>query len=194
MEQFAEAGDDALQKLLEEGSRSYVDAVTAIIEYQSQVQKKCRLVTEGHLDDYSAALNLKDRDRLRIDEIQPHAIPAIDKWEGDQWSLGVRIVRTNIPGVSWWGAYCTLDYNVKYGLFCWVGEWLSPKRCAVTLAQKLRTFQSKIYLDVEGNNVGVSEDVEPSQVAFCENVLEKLMEEWIRLWSKVGGIREIVKT
>jgi hypothetical protein len=193
MEQFAEAGDDALQKLLEEGSRSYVDAVTAIIEYQSQVQKKCRLVTERHLDEYSAALNLKDRDRLTIDEIQPHAFPAIDKWEGDRWSLGVQIVRTNIPGVSWWGAYCALDYNVEYGLFCWVGEWLSPKRCAVTLAQKLRTFQS-IYLDVEGYNVGVSEGVEPSQVASCENVLEKLMEEWIRLWSKVGGIREVVKT
>jgi hypothetical protein len=194
MEQFAEAGDDALQKLLEEGSHSYVDAVTAIIEYQSQVQKKCRLVTEGHLDEYSAALDLKDRDRLRIDDIQRVALPAIDKWEGDWWSLGVRIVRTNIPGVRWWEAYCTLDYNVEYGLYCWVGEWLSPKKCAVTLAQKLPTFHPKFDLDLEGNYVGVSEGVEPSQVASCENALKKLMNEWIRLWSKVGGTREVVRT
>ena len=48
--------EEARRRLLEEGARSYLDAVRALIAYRQEVQKMCRTVLEKHLDDYASAL------------------------------------------------------------------------------------------------------------------------------------------
>ena len=47
------------KRLLREAAGLYLDAVTAMIEYQKEVQNKCRDVLKNHIEDYGAVLNLK---------------------------------------------------------------------------------------------------------------------------------------
>ncbi len=77
--------EEAQKRLLEEGARSYLDAVSALIAYRQEVQKMCRTVLEKHLDDYSSAIKV----RLETREIRDFASPSFAKWEttGGLWAL-----------------------------------------------------------------------------------------------------------
>ena len=50
--------EEVRKRLLEEGSRSYLDAVTALLEYRKDVQTTCRTVLERRFGDYIAALDV----------------------------------------------------------------------------------------------------------------------------------------
>src|SRR5437667_5697047 len=99
--------DEARRRLVEEGTPSYLEAVTALIEYQREVQKRCRAVMAKHLDDYASALKV----RLTSGEIQNFAEPSVAKWEGHFWFLGAKIVRKNIPKIRWWESFLCLGYE-----------------------------------------------------------------------------------
>src|SRR5437870_2980838 len=113
--------NEARKQLLIEGSRSYLKAATALIVYQQEVQKRCRIVMDRFLHDYSAALKLKTD--LKSSEIADSIWPRENQWEGEWASVGVCVVRRDIPGVRWWGAYCSLEFwSGAPALYCWVGE------------------------------------------------------------------------
>ena len=101
--------DEALKPLLEEGARSYLDAVTALIAFQREVQKKCRKVMAKNLRGYESAMKV----RMTSSEIGDCAWPSFGEWGGDWWSLGVKIARSDIPGVRWWETYCCLQYESR---------------------------------------------------------------------------------
>ena len=50
--------DEARKQLLREGARSYLQAATALIEYQREVQKSCQKVMERYVDEYASALKV----------------------------------------------------------------------------------------------------------------------------------------
>jgi hypothetical protein len=47
--------DQLRKRLLLEGAESYLEAYTALLEYEREVQKKCRRVMQTYLGDYSTA-------------------------------------------------------------------------------------------------------------------------------------------
>lgn len=179
--------DGASRRLLEEGARSYLGAMTALVAYQKEVQKKCRAVMEDCLKDYAFALKVS----LRSDEIQEVAYPSITKWEGNWWSLGVKIVRKDIPRISYWESGCCLQYESARGLYCWIGEYFTPKGLAESLYSKFHRVNSRVI--AEGNDVWLESGLKVEETPALEENLEKLFRQWAELWTKVGGIKEVLK-
>ena len=118
--------DKTRRRLLEEGARSYLDAVNALIAFRQEVQNTCRTVLENHLNDYGSALGV----RLEKGEIKDAESPSFAGWEGDRWSLGVKVVREKItPQIRWWETWCCLQYvSGDSGLLCWIDEWFPVRR------------------------------------------------------------------
>jgi hypothetical protein len=183
--------DGALRMLLEEGSRSYGDAVTAILEFQKEVQKRCRRTMETSLDKYSVALDLKPR--LKAEEVQPYTGPKLTDWNESWWSVGVVIRRRNLPTLRWWESFCTFDYEDDWGWSCSVSESM-PTSAADLLFQRFNGLRHKSRLDVDGYDIGLWQAVQPEQVLDCEKVLGSLMQEWMGLWTKIGGMKAVMKS
>ena len=180
--------EEARRRLLEDGTPSFLDAVTALIAYRSEVQKRCRQVVESGLKEYSLALKVT----LTRDDVVDAAWPSVLKWEGDWWSLGVEIKRNNIPGVRWWEAVCYLQYERgENGLFCWFGERLPNRKLAAHLFGKFhQENQSVMHEDKE---VWLQHGLQEGEIASLDELLEGLFQQWIGIWRKVGGIAEAFK-
>ncbi len=179
--------EEARRRLLEEGARSYLDAVSALVAFRQEVQKMCRTVLEKHLDDYSPALKLKVP--LERGEIKEAEWPSLAKWEGDCWNLGVMVRRKKItPTIPSWATHCCLSYYSDAGLLCWICEHFPNKQKATVLYGKFRPLNKKIKCDA--NWVWIPHSLKVEEVCNLEANLEGIVKEWIELWMKVGGIKK----
>src|SRR5437870_13437993 len=119
---------ESLKRLLEEGARSYFDAVTALAEYEREVKKKCREVLKKQLNAYSSALGIELREKNIKDCVER---------ESEFANLGVTIDgTTKIPGGSWWTFYCCLGWVYTDAGSLWFGPWVGmclPKTAATAL-------------------------------------------------------------
>jgi hypothetical protein len=181
-----EKHEEACRRLLEEGARSYLDAVSALIAYRHEVQKMCRTVLEKHLDDYSSALKV----RLERSEIRDAEWPSFAEWEGDGWTLGVKIVREKItPAIRWWETWCSLECDSDdAGLYCWIGEEFPAKQKATALFRKFHPLNNKVQK--HGKILMIPQCLKVEEVCNLEINLEDVVQQWIELWKKVGGIEE----
>lgn len=178
--------DDATLRLLQEGAKSYVEAATAVITYQRTVQKKCRAVFERHFDEYAAALGIT----LSKGEIKDQAHPDFEKWTGEQASLGVTMSGWRCyEGVSWWGTSCCLGWDLREAgkpwFGNWVGFWLGPKPFSNAIKTKLQ----KLGMAEVEEDFGISQNWTVEAVSSFDEGLEELLLLWIRMWTKIGGIK-----
>jgi hypothetical protein len=177
----------ARRRLLEEGARSYLDAVNALIAFRQDVQAICKAVLEKHVDEYGSALNI----HLADHDIQDHESPALKDWAGDWWNLGAKLVRKEItPAIRWWETYCCLGYGLDDGgLCCWVGEWFPTKQQRLTLHRRFHLLNKKVEED--GSVLFILQKVEIEGICKLEAYLNGIVEEWIALWRKVGGMKKV---
>jgi hypothetical protein len=179
--------------LLEEGAKSYLDAVTAIIAFQQEVQKKCREVLAANLEDYAAALKVTAS--LTPDQIVDLTWPPITKqdWTGDKWDLGVELGRKKvIPDVRWWAIRCCLTYEVgEGGLYCWVGEWFQTQKLAEHAHAKFRSLNKNVAL--HRKEVWLDAALTIQDMASFDDRLDALFQQWIELWKQAGGMNEVFK-
>jgi hypothetical protein len=180
--------DEALKQLLEEGGRSYLEAATALVLFQREVQKKCREVIERNRGEYAAAMKVK----LASSDISDVAEPSFPKWEGDWWALGVQIVRKDLPKLRWWTMQCCLEqYTGNDGLYCWITEWFPTSKVADVVFDKFRRLNGSVIRD--GKAIWLESAVAIEEVSNFEDKLDSLLSEWVKLWQKVGGVREALK-
>jgi hypothetical protein len=180
----------ARAKLLEEGAKSYLQAVAALIEFQKEVQKKCRHVLKKHINEYSAALKLKER--LKDIEIKLFDLPRLKEWDGSWWILGAFVGRRNIiPGITYWEAQFALQYDADLGLFCYVGELYYPMKLAPCLHRSIYPMNRKVLAG--GQEVWLPHALRVEEVATFEKPLESLFKAWIRIRTRTGGIRAALK-
>jgi hypothetical protein len=181
------ARDDATRRLLEEGARSYFKAYNALTAFEEEVQTRCRQVLERHVDELSAALQIKPS--LKKSEIRD-----ADYSEGDWTGVGAEIVRWDVPpGISYWAIYCTLHWDEgDSGCSGYVGEWLKPKSKAQDLSQRFQNLNSDVWGN--GNEVGIFKAITIAEAATFEESLDEVLRQWIRLWKRVGGMKEFFKS
>lgn len=181
--------EEARRRLLEEGTRSYLDAVNALVAYRNDVQTICRTVLERYIVDYAAALKV----RLGGHDIQDAESPSLKDWEGDYWSLGVKIIRKDITDtIRWWEAYCYLSYEPDdTGLHCWIGEWFPNKQLAATLFGKFSAMNKLVKN--HGNVLSLEKVLNFDSVCHLEKDLDSIVKEWVKLWKSVGGIKQAFK-
>jgi hypothetical protein len=186
--------EEARRKLLEEGAKSYVDALTAIVAYQREVQEKCRDVLARNLADYSRSLGLEPANYLTQGMIDDHAYPDLKQWDGDTASLGVKMKGTSWPGLSWWWTLCYLYWDSGERDTRWFGvvvELRLPKRAAAALHTAMVLYpSSEVYL--EGYSVWIQRKLCVSGSADFEGDLEELLGSWIEVLGRVDGLRAIL--
>lgn len=174
------------QRLLEQGARTYLNAASAVIAFQHEVQKRCRTVVEANLKDHAAALGL----RLTTDEIEEVAWPSSERWSGEYWCLGVQIKRKDIPDIRWWETYCCLQFDAgDEQPFCWIGQWFPNRKFATEVGQKLRNLSSTVQVD--GKEIWLQTEVAFDNIGDFDRVLDELTAQWIDLWSTLGGLKKV---
>ena len=68
--------EEARRRLLEEGARSYQDAVAALTAYREEIQKICKKVMNNHIENYSSALGVT----LKKNEVKNAEWRSFGKW------------------------------------------------------------------------------------------------------------------
>ena len=187
MEPAAQAHDKARRGFLEEGARSYLKAANAVMEFEREVQERCRKVMERHISDYGLALKVD----LKSSEIQNLIWP--EKWEGTWASVGVRVLRRDIPGITWWEGYCTLEWGSDDEFSCYVGEWFPTRKMAMDLFQKFGRVDPDKSVTASDKNVGIAQTLKPEEAPDFEEHMDDLLMKWIKLWKKIGGINAVSK-
>lgn len=183
----------AQSKLLQEGARSYLDAANAIFEYQREIVRASREVFEKRLDDYSDALRLGTK--LSSDEVAA-AFLTIDpeKWQTSYAKLGVNINRNKarMAGDFWWGTGCYAwwEYwdSATWFATC-VVMWL-PHKLAFPLFQRMHVHE-KTELEYVKHEIWLSRELKADQADAFEDQLGDVMDKWISLCRKVGGLKGI---
>lgn len=176
--------------LLVEGARSYLEAMTAMVHYQQEIQKRCRGVMAGYLGEYASTLGVG----LESGDIQDMAWPETKQWEGNHASIGARIAKSEvIPGIRWWEAYCCLEWQSEEPKFwCYIGEWFPTRKLATGLYERFHRLNAQ-GLWAGGRDLGICTSVKPEEAGSLEEILEDLALKWIKLWKKVGGMKGFLK-
>ena len=104
---------------------------------------------------------------------------------------GAEIVLRNVtPTIRWWETYCCLGVEDSK-LICWVGEWFPTRRIAADLYQTFHRLNGQVMVDE--NMLSIFKALGDNERATFDEPLEELLEEWIRLWKKVGGMKQAFK-
>lgn len=185
--------------LLEEGIRSYLKATTAITAFEREIQSRCREVLETRIEEYSDAL--KPPGRLVAKEIADFATPAGENFDPEYRGIGVAIQGKRYkPTISWWGTYCTLAWESE-GCFLEICEWIGgPRIKSEKLFERMRKLGVEEYDEQNGvglfhfsKNVGICQRIKAEEAATFDEGLDRLLQRWIGLWKKIGGMKAIFK-
>jgi hypothetical protein len=170
----------ARTRFLVEGTSSYLQAATAVLEYQRAVQRECRVVMEEHLSDYASALRVN----LKRDQIRDFSWPSWSEWDGTYWCLGAQS-RARSSKACRWDSYCALQYDVSGGrTYCWVGQAFSKKELARGV---MRHFRKDVHYD-DDYIVWIEHPLQQGEVDQLQPRLTELMTRWIKYWEDAGGV------
>jgi hypothetical protein len=182
--------DDARRRFHVQGAQSYLDAFTAINEYQRQVQNKCREVLQRHVARYSAALGIV----LSLESLKDYTSPDPDKWNGIWADLGTKIGTLNPPsGIAWLGAFGSLSWDHTDPEAPWfgvcVGLWLPKKASSALYQEMLRVEAQELSQMPEG--VYLSRRIKEEEAPTFEDHLDAVFTKWIDSLAAIGGLNKI---
>lgn len=154
------------------------------MEFRREAGRIIQDALENKLSELAAALKM-DEDELR-DETRPYTTPynLTEPFDGSGAEIDLRIPK---------------DWNSKWQLwfFVWIGDGGEPYFAAQVSFKKPSAAIDKLAavckdLDYDETYARISEAV-PSDgsrnlAAICDRVLNR----WIALWKKVGGLRQFI--
>ncbi|MGC9969337.1 MAG: hypothetical protein ABSE56_01985 [Bryobacteraceae bacterium] len=174
--------------LLEEGAKSYPQALLALSDFGQQVQDMCCAAMKRHLTELGDALGLP----LQAKQVKPFAGPSSlssGNIDGTWASLGAKIGRPS-------GAKCDL-WN-----YIWWGDDTPPLNAVVSLSfadpeVAERAWASMRHpgscdFDEDEREIHHSRPLEPADLTQLEAILDEMNREWIALWQKVGGVKQFL--
>lgn len=169
-------------ELLRAGLESYLPAMNAIVAFRERILQCCRAVMEKHLTAFSAALGVK----LEADGVK--------RWspEPNRDSINAS-VGVQLPPVGPDSAFLVLavgwetskpgKFNV--GVSFWAGR-AAPVRAAKEVFQP----PPSNWWD-DPKSFGLKTWHTPEDAPQLEEHLTAVLEQWIELWQKVGGLKAL---
>jgi|GEM_PF-3960264 hypothetical protein len=171
-------------ELLRSGLESYLPAMNAIVAFRERIVRQCRTVMDRYLADYAAALSVE----LKTSDVYDWDGPPLSGWNGKWASLGVQLKRVGpssaylVLAVGWLpddpGEYST-------GVSFWASSG-APTRAAKDLFQP----PPANWWD-DPKSFGLSTWHTPDAAPQLEEHLTAVLEQWIELWRKVGGLKAL---
>jgi hypothetical protein len=173
--------------LLEEGAKSYPQALLALSEFCQQVQAMCCAAMKRHLTELGEALRLP----LRAEQVKPHAYPSNlspGDFDGTLAVLGARIVNPR---------------SAKCGLFNYV-SWSNTSRPSANVSISFadagvadRAWASmqqhgNCAFDKDESEIYLSRPLKPADLSQLETILDEMNQQWIASWRKVGGVKQFL--
>lgn len=179
--------ETALNQLVENGLGSYLDALTAVREFQKEIIKRSRKALEGKLDDLLKAMGI-DVDR---EEIKDYLYP--EKLANEEL------------GVEGWAA---VTFS-KESVYCHFGLSFAREdsKCITKVSVSMYTDKAsqrdfllehckKVSRDFDnyyGNNIALFMAISKEEINNFEVKLQEIIDKWIEVWTKVGGIKILPK-
>lgn len=180
--------ETALNQLVENGLGSYLDALTAVREFQNEIIRQSRRALEGKLYDLSKAMGISSVDR---EEIKDHLAPAklTDKELGDWGFVAVTFSKETM--------YCYFGLNFKWeDSKCLTEVIVSMWPYKASQRDVLLEHCKKVSRDFDnyyGNEIGLSMPISKEGINNFEAKLHELIDKWVEVWTKVGGIKNLPK-
>src|SRR5262249_55955690 len=164
------------QHLLQQGIKEYVDVLNALSAFRSLIQRKWRSVVEANQDEYSKVLG--------IDVPETSDFNWSDA-DGSELAVGVKFIhkKAHFCHCLYWGR--TEGGHFENTAMIWVASKQE------NLERLRKALRSKGISCDEADTVFVGEQVNVGDGGSIETKLATLMQRWIDLWRKAGGIKVV---
>ncbi|MBI4933416.1 MAG: hypothetical protein HY828_06025 [Actinobacteria bacterium] len=182
---MASDSEACVQDLLQEGLRGYLDAMLAIKEFHRQAIAVCHAVLAAALPRLNKAMGTDLSEKAIERYVYPRDVTS-ENWVGTWAWVGVCIKNAG-PGIF----YCALHLAAKGDLHT------AEARATLALFRKaLRSDTQRAF----GPNPPECEEGAESELRYFRSLhldrpdllrtyLENAVEEWIKAWTRVGGIK-----
>ena len=179
------------ERFIAEGLRSYLKALLAVRAFQQEVQSVALEVLQGCKAEIEKALGVE------IDEgnIEPYGPQELNnpKWSGSDAWLGAWLQSKDMPfklhvGL-WWSRRDLKEGEIRAS----VHIELYAKRMLDKLVNTFRSAGPRRHLSAFEGGAEFYQDLQSSDLAECRVKLGELLDEWVCVWEKCGGLKRIMK-
>lgn len=168
--------------LLEEGAKSYLDALTAVVMFQRESQSICRKILEGRLKEYSEALNVD----LSAYPVVPWKT-AEAQLDGTNAVLGVSQANFALRPDNYCIAFLGLFWDRTDKSPCFgatVGMWFNRNKDCEELFQAMKGLDPLPGFTLEKDKwkqIWLSITLSSTEMGVVDRKLDDLLSAWIQL-------------
>lgn len=184
------------RKLINEGAIQYFDALRALREFRELILRLCAEVVQRRGEDLAKAMG------TRVDINTPSYGVWPDK-HGDllkqaEWKMAWIWRSLYFPEFGWayWGIVCVPEStrgDKAIAVYAVVG--FKTNNAAIR-ERALRRFNEAGVARIEnldGNEIDIREKLDSGEIDRFPEVLERMTEEWIKIWQYAGGLPGIAE-
>lgn len=178
--------EEMRNQFVENGLDSYLDALTAVREFQKPIIERSRRALEEKLNDLSKAMEID----VKREEIKDYTYPAklADKELGVEGWVAVTFSKEPV--------YCYFGLSFER----------EDSKCVTKVVVLVYTYTAsqrdfllehckKVSKNFTKDNWNISLDmpISKEEINNFEAKLQDLIDKWIEVWKKVGGIKNLPK-
>lgn len=179
----------AQSQLVESGLDSYLNALTAVREFQKIIIEKSRRVLEEKLNDLSKAMGIY----VKREEIKDYTYPPelTNKELGVNEVVGIKFSKEVM-------SYCIFGlYFEREDLECVTEVFVSMATDKASQRDFLLEHCKKVSPDFSNENwneIWLSMSISKEEINNFEVKLQDLIDKWIAVWTDVEGIKNLQKS
>lgn len=175
---------DGERQLLEEGLRTYMEAMTAVLAFRRRIHTVSREILARRLIDFVAATGVASSNGKIADVVTPDE----DKWHGREAFVGVS-VDIGFPSSLYGTQYCGLCWDVD-GVYCCASIYLNRAKDADAIRAQLQTV-SKGTIQGSKGDIWLTPKIAAEDAITFPAKLDAVVDDWVKHWS---GITQFLVT
>jgi hypothetical protein len=182
------------QGFLQEGLRSYPDALIAVREFQNEIQERCRAILRRRVVELERALGLPSAPS----QVKPYA------WGNDPSKVNLR--ECVELGAQWQTAGLNNLYLGFYASLGWRSEddiqiehyasaslETDHKPLITAVLQRLeREGRQDFESHLTYGYMSLFETTSPDDPEACLGKVDTMVLKWITLWDEIGGLQAVI--
>jgi hypothetical protein len=182
------------ESLLEEGARSYLEALVAIEAFRRVVRQRCRSVLRDQLSQLSEAVGPVTLDMDAVKDWETEAGKKTS--DGSQVGLGVKIWNPILEQMQvcfyfglWWSQWDEASTSSWFGIY--TGAWVKQRRARMLVQQLQHAYPDERVEQFEGD-VSMCRPLGPEGMKSFDQILTELVGKWIKLGKESGSYQKLL--